>query len=239
MNLADQSQGGKAVVLYAVAAAFAGLPWVVPWSHILSPWLVPYFTILKPIWTALFILGMLLWKSFEQWDELNEKHKPRLEVSVPGPEDSVPENGLLNRAFLLQITNTSTLDVEECIVEMTKIESGSESWSFNAQLSFQPHEENQNAVPKTLRPGASCKTDVIYIRWRTSSLGYYAIPGTKIGGVAGFWNRTPAFYTMFPQDGTCLLYIQISAKAMYPPLKRILKFTANSNNFSFELMPPS
>ena len=182
------------------------------------------------------ILVVAFWHSFCQWDELNEKRKPNLDITLCSPEDGTPAQFEKNRVFLLGITNSSSVDIEECLVELVKVEHGKNAWTCNAKLAFQPHEEFPSAVFKTLRPDVPYKVDILFIQW---GVGWKIYPGTKVNGVTGYWNRTPSFQEMLFEPGEYFFHLIISAKEMYPTRKACLKFTYAATDSRLELMPSS
>jgi len=232
VNLAERSQGGKAIAVYFVFGALAALPWVISGITDLQPYKKNfYFLAAKPIWTPFFILGMLLWKSFEQWDELNENQKPNLELSECQPQDSHNGKG---RVFLFGITNRSSNDIEGCSVRLINIKTKSRNIPCNDALTFQPS-EIEPSTERTLHPDHLNIIDVIFLFLGTLET---VRPGTKVNGVVHYWNKSETFRSYFIEHGPYILSIAIIGKN-FKQYDRELRFTYAGDSGMLEVMPPS
>jgi hypothetical protein len=83
------------------------------------------------------------WHSFCQWDELNEKQKPCIELSECVPQDI---DGGKGRVFLLCVKNTSANDIDQCSVRLTNIKTKTRDIPCNDALTFQPRQSVRIAI---------------------------------------------------------------------------------------------
>jgi hypothetical protein len=97
---------------------------LLPIALVAVPWFV---SALKQYAWWLCIIGIIwflvraFWHSFELYDELNEKIKPRLELSNGIPVPPYRGKDWPNMLYPIHIKNISSSDVEECMVTLIRI----------------------------------------------------------------------------------------------------------------------
>ena len=170
------------------------------------------------------------WHSFCQWDELNEKQKPCIELSECAPQDA---DGGKGRVFLLGVKNKSANDIEQCSVRLINIKTKTRDVPCNDALTFQPS-EREPSTERTIHPDDLNVIDVIFLFPGTLET---VRPGTKVNGLVHAWNKSETFRSYFTEHGPYILSVAITGKHFKTRIPD-LRFTYGGNMGMLEVLPP-